>query len=275
MIIKEFIVKELTGDYGSGECTHFTLTKKGWNTISVINKLARILGVRPERFGYAGLKDKNALTSQRVSAWRIPASKLSKIRINNVQLSDFEENKEKIRIGSHKGNYFKIRIKELKVVKEPINVPNLFGEQRFNGTEVLGELLVKGEYDEIINKLRNNENGSYERVALKYANKGALNALRRINKRIRVLWVNAYQSSEWNKNIDLSKKTMRLKPIKEIKGMPELGSFPGYERETIMRVWDYKVNNETITFKLGKGSYATTLIKFVTNTPQKLKIRSN
>ncbi len=235
-----FVVNELPGDYGKGECTHFTLTKREWNTLDALSAIAKALGVRKERFGFAGLKDRNAITSQRISAWRIPAERLKKISLPGIKLSDFKEGLEKIRVGSHNGNKFKITIlgASLKDIKEPKNVPNLFGPQRFGGNEEMGEKIVKGSLP--------------------------LRELKKFDKRLIVLWINAWQAREWNKHIDLSLKTQPL-PSCTVEG---LGKFEGGERETVMNVMDFKAKRikggVRLSFALPKGSYATTLIKFLT-----------
>ena len=90
-----------------------------------------------------------------------------------------------------------------------------------------------------------------------------LGAIKCFDKRIRVLWVNAFQAKEWNDNIDVSKKTQSLKHYPLIPEMPELGVFPGAKRRTVMEVKDFKVRGKVIEFTLPKGSYATVLINFL------------
>ncbi len=233
-----FVVKEIKGDYKSGECLHFTLKKVNWNTLDVLSLLAKKLNVSLNRFGYAGLKDKNAITYQRISAWRIPKDKILKIKLPNVEFFDFEENKERIHLGSHKGNEFEITILCVKDVGMPSKIPNLFGEQRFGGNEILGERLVKGE---------------------------RLNA----DKRLKRLWVNAYQSKLWNEEVmklissNSKKEKLSLKPFH----VPGLGDFPGGERDVYMKVYYFKKeileNGVKIKFALPPGSYATTFLKFL------------
>ena len=58
------------------EYVHFTLVKRDWNEAQIIQRIARSCGISRKRFSYAGTKDKRALTSQRVSAWKIPPETL-------------------------------------------------------------------------------------------------------------------------------------------------------------------------------------------------------
>lgn len=266
-----FVVDELAGDYASGDCVHFTLKKVNWTTIDAVNELARSLNVNVSRFGYAGLKDKNAVTTQRVSAWRVPVARLEKVKIEGIDLFDFKPNKERIRIGTHVGNMFTITLLgvDFNKLREPVNVPNLFGFQRFGGSELLGKALVDGDYKGAVSLM---SGGNYERVVFSYLRKNPddyLGALRTVDKRIRVLWVNAWQAFLWNKNIDTSVPVQDLKSFDIISGMPELGVFNGSSRATIIKVTDYKVTDlgygVKLEFKLDRGSYATTLIDFVTS----------
>jgi len=265
-----FRVDEIQGDYDPGEHTHFTLWKKGWNTLDAIKVIAKKLRVSVDRFGIAGLKDRNAITTQRVSAWRVPKKRLEKLIIKDLKINDIREGFEKISLGSHKGNKFRITLHDVKKLKKPDKVPNLFGYQRFKGTELLGKKLLERDWKGIIELFKSNP-GSYERKALAYyrKTKDALRAIKQVDKRIRVLWVNAWQAWLWNKELNTNKVVQEIKPFPMIPEMPELGRFPGGKRETIMQVKGYKtkkiVNGFEVSFTLPTGSYATVLIEFITS----------
>jgi tRNA(Glu) U13 pseudouridine synthase TruD len=261
-----FKVNEIPGEYGLGEHTHFTLWKKGWTTLDAIKAIAKILGVTSDRFGYAGLKDKNAITTQRISAWRVPKARLEKLEIKNIRISKIKQGLEKIRIGTHKGNKFVIRLEgiSLKQLKKPRRVPNLFGPQRFGGTELLGKKMLERDWKGLVRLLR-------EHVVKNYLRKRPgdyLGAIKRVDKKLRVFWVNAWQAWQWNKNLDTSKKTQDLISYQPIPEMPELGRFPGPGRKTIMQVKNYKTSTYkdgvTLEFTLATGCYATVLIDFLT-----------
>ncbi|MFA5406445.1 MAG: tRNA pseudouridine(13) synthase TruD [Candidatus Nanoarchaeia archaeon] len=263
-----FVVNEIPGDYKQGDCTHFTLWKKGWNTLDAIRIIAKQLRVGVERFGYAGLKDRDAITTQRVSAWRVPIIRLKQLSINNLQLSDFIEQKERIKIGSHKGNKFEIILEGISKLRKPVNVPNLFGPQRFGGNELLGKLLLEGKWEEITKQ-------ADERVINDYLRQKPgdyLGAVRAIDKRIRFLWVNAWQAYQWNNELDITIDKQELKDYSMIKEMPELGTFKGGLRITKLTPSDYKAvkikDGFKVSFGLPKGSYATTIISYITTVEQ-------
>ena len=57
--------------YPDRNYVEFTLEKRGQDTASVINSLAHITRRNPKMFSYYGTKDKRAVTTQRVTAYRI------------------------------------------------------------------------------------------------------------------------------------------------------------------------------------------------------------
>jgi len=267
-----FIVNEIPGDYKNGDHTHFTLWKKNYNTIDAVRRIAKQLRVSIDRFGFAGLKDRNAITTQRVSAWRVPKKNLEKIKIKDIKITKIKEGLEKITIGSHKANKFKIKLNGLKKrdLIAPEKIPNLFGPQRFNGTELLGRKLIERDWAGLVKLLKSS--GSYEKKVFAYLRERPgdfLGAVKTVDKRIRVLWVNAWQAKQWNDSIDLSKDKQKLNSYKAIPEMPELGIFPGAERNTIIKISDYKIkelaNGVKLEFTLPKGAYATTVIEFITS----------
>ena len=65
-IPEDFIVKERSTIkiLLSGKYIYFLLKKKNWNTLDVIQKLAVIFDISEKKIGFAGSKDKNAVTEQ-------------------------------------------------------------------------------------------------------------------------------------------------------------------------------------------------------------------
>ena len=67
---EDFLVEELPKELPAckeGDYVHFTLEKRNWETIAAVKSIAKSLGVSSNRFGYAGNKDKRAVTRQRVA----------------------------------------------------------------------------------------------------------------------------------------------------------------------------------------------------------------
>ncbi len=145
-----------------GEYTHFTLEKRNWETIGAIREIARALGVSPKRFGYAGTKDKRAITRQRVAAWRVEEERLVEVGIKGIRLYDFARSDSRLSLGDSAGNSFRITVREPRLLGKELEdalnstdkqiaengVPNYFGYQRFGitrpNTHLVGRELVKG-----------------------------------------------------------------------------------------------------------------------------------
>jgi len=77
------------------------------------------------------------------------------------------------------------------------------------------------------------------------------------------LWVNAYQAKLWNESVDMNVEKMKLKSF-VVRG---LGKFPGGERDTVMKVFNFRKeqveDGVKIKFMLLPGSYATTFLRFL------------
>ena len=162
--IEDFVVDELPRDVPcskGGDYLHFTLEKRDMETISAVRKIARCLHVSFKRFGYAGNKDKRAVTRQRVSVWRVKHEDLESIRIHGLRLFDFMNADSRIYLGDSKGNCFLISVRNVAIpgqeaealVRTTIGqaritgVPNYYGYQRFGtirpNTHLVGRKLVK------------------------------------------------------------------------------------------------------------------------------------
>lgn len=143
----DFVVVEDPGFEPSGDGEHdfLLIEKTGTNTAWVARQLARIAGVPSRDVGYAGLKDRHALTRQWFSVRRPnrDGTNWQAAAIEGVQILDVTRNARKLRRGAHRGNRFRIALRaegidataaELQERVADISrrgVPNYYGEQRF------------------------------------------------------------------------------------------------------------------------------------------------
>ncbi len=143
---RDFIVEEipLYDFINSGEHRILKIRKKNLSTFSLINAIRDALKIRDSDIGYAGLKDKYALTYQYVS---VPDKAFLQYKdninnIKNIAIIESSLHSNKLKIGHLKGNKFIIRLKKvnefsfsrLKQEFERIcknGFPNFFGYQRF------------------------------------------------------------------------------------------------------------------------------------------------
>lgn len=157
---REFSVEEVPLYEFSGEGEHIVLKvrKKNLTTWGMLDILSNTFGIAKREFGYAGLKDKHAVTIQYIS---IPKSALKEAEVfehPQIKILDTFIHNNKIRVGHLKGNRFWMRFKKVdgaqkekieSVIKwiEDNGMPNYFGVQRFgsSGQNFLeGKAIVDG-----------------------------------------------------------------------------------------------------------------------------------
>lgn len=158
---RDFVVEEipLYPFSGAGEHLVLKIRKRNLSTFELVDILSSHLGIKSREIGYAGLKDKSALTLQHLS---IPAKfgdKLEAFDHPEVKILEQVRHENKIRIGHLKGNRFFIRLKKLSPlnslkiqgVLEEIKrwgIPNYFGYQRFGNdgnNHEIGRKIAHGE----------------------------------------------------------------------------------------------------------------------------------
>ena len=157
-IVTENIDFELSGD---GEHDFLWIEKSGANTAWVSRQLAAHAGVVAKDVGYAGLKDRHAITSQWFSVRR-PSGEgtdWSAFEAEGVRIVKFSRHNKKLRRGAHRSNSFRIALRSSKVdeirdeissrlrIIEKNGIPNYFGEQRFGrsgGNIELAEAIFAG-----------------------------------------------------------------------------------------------------------------------------------
>jgi tRNA pseudouridine13 synthase len=142
---EDFVVVELLGFEPSGAGPHALLTvrKRGANTEWVARELARMAGCKPFEVGFAGLKDRNAVTTQ---AFTVPRGKRAAEEFIGLAGEGYEviaagAHQRKLPRGALEGNRFEITARDLHcdaaALRERLEaiarggVPNYFGPQRF------------------------------------------------------------------------------------------------------------------------------------------------
>ena len=154
----DFRVEEILGFEPSGEGEHAFLwiEKSGANTEWVARQLAQAAGVPAMAVGFAGLKDRHAITRQMFSVQMPgrPDPDWNALAIPGVTILSATRHGRKLKRGAHRGNRFRIRLREVRGARDAVErkleairrrgVPNYFGEQRFGrngGNLALAEAL--------------------------------------------------------------------------------------------------------------------------------------
>ena len=153
---EHFVVDELPlyEPSGSGEHWYALLRKRRLTTPELVRRVAKLAGIRERDIGYAGLKDKHAVTSQWLSlpaqalapeSWQLP---------EEIELLGVSKHNNKLRSGHLRANRFSITLTDLPPGGESrardilaeltrLGLPNYFGEQRFgHGGQNLAEALT-------------------------------------------------------------------------------------------------------------------------------------
>lgn len=208
---EDFIVNEITTikPEERGNYTYFWLTKKDYTTIKALQLLAAQLYIQLKHLGFAGNKDKHAVTTQLCSAFRISKARLERVNLTDIAISFYGYGSKPISLGDLEGNSFTITIRDLSPVDTARLVPhkdnfimvNYFDEQRFSKNNVdIGRALVKKEFRAASNLIAA---GTGDYNILVNSNLSAhpsdfIGALREVPKKILTLFINAYQSWLWN-----------------------------------------------------------------------------
>jgi len=140
---EDFEVHELLDfDFsGDGEHDYLHVEKTGANTEWVTRQLASHAQVPARDVGYAGLKDRHAVTRQWLSVPRWHSPDWERLDVEGVRLLEVQRHNRKLRRGAHRQNRFRIVLRgdhgEAAGIDERLQsiaatgVPNYFGEQRF------------------------------------------------------------------------------------------------------------------------------------------------
>jgi tRNA pseudouridine13 synthase len=170
---EDFIVDEipLYEAAGDGEHLYLLIEKERRTTTDVVRRLANIFRVRQSDVGYAGMKDKHAVTRQHFSVYLPDRSNddrgIEQVDFAGIKVIWARRHANKLRRGHLAGNRFDIRIRQVpddavwharQVVDAlcRLGVPNYLGRQRFGNRQDnhhIGRLLLLGQWSAAIDML--------------------------------------------------------------------------------------------------------------------------
>ena len=301
---EDFIVGEVPAREWSRDGPYLVLkvTKRNRNSEDVAAQVAKAFGKPRKAVGYAGSKDRHAVTSQFMSVRGGSAKHLDNISIDNVSLEAVGRTKEPISLGDLEGNSFRITVRDLE--KKPHHrelVPNLFGEQRFgrNNADV-GRAILQRDFAEAC--VLTDDQRVFD--FLERSPGDHVSALRQLPRKQLMMYVHAYQSLLFNKKLrelvkespleDLERVSLPLvgfdteddiydslleadglsKRSFVIKELPD-ATCEGTSREAVIRVEDLVIGDLeedelnpgrkkcVVSFSLSKGSYATVVLDYL------------
>ncbi|MCD4800378.1 MAG: tRNA pseudouridine(13) synthase TruD [Methanococcoides sp.] len=170
-------LRQQTEDFGVIEITNreegtegkyliVELTKRNWETHHLIRDLTRILRISQKRIGFAGTKDKRAVTTQKISIYDVDEEEVQNVHLKDTELKILGRSNKGLELGNLTGNEFIITVRDIDTdknelesrlsqttasIKEQGGVPNFFGIQRFGAlrpiTHVVGESIVRNDIE--------------------------------------------------------------------------------------------------------------------------------
>jgi tRNA pseudouridine13 synthase len=158
---EDFEVEELSSLEleGEGHHTYLWVEKRGRNTADVALDLAEAARVALKEVGYAGLKDKHAITRQWFSVLHLDPQAALDLELPGVRVLRAELGQRRLRAGMLDGNRFWLTVRNVAAGQgaavaerlreiERRGMPNRFGLQRFGGggrNIALGLAVLQGE----------------------------------------------------------------------------------------------------------------------------------
>lgn len=204
---EDFIVKEISTVQldTTGKYSYFWMKKKNYNTLQAVQQIAEMLKIPSKKIGYAGNKDKKAVTEQMISVEGAPKERIALLKMKDITLKYKGSGDTRICLGDLEGNSFEITVRNIeKKPKLKKKFINYFGEQRFstNNAEI-GKAIIMKDFKKAV-KLILQGTGRAEEKMREYLAKNTNNyvgALKTINKKILILYIHAYQSLLWNRAV--------------------------------------------------------------------------
>jgi len=151
------------GDYAVAK-----VWSRNWETNRLIQKLASELGISRNDIAFSGTKDKRAITIQWMS-FKADAERLDDIELKDVKITDTMTSHRSLHLGIHRGNDFRIVIRNMdvddeqakeiadstgQIIMEKGGFPNWFGIQRFGAlrpiTHEVGRYIVRSDYEKAV-----------------------------------------------------------------------------------------------------------------------------
>ncbi len=217
-IPEDFVVNELNNlvTDANGKYSYYFLKKKNYNTLDAMQRIADKLHINTKDIGFAGNKDRNAVTRQIISFRKTDKRKIEEIEdlnLKDISVLHVGDGNEKVSLGFNKGNEFFITIRnlskeEIEKIKNLENkgvfMPNYFGEQRFSkNNHLIGKAIVKRDFEkaiELILESNSDFNQDIENHLMNNKN-DFVGALKKVPFKLLKFYIHSYQSFVFNKAI--------------------------------------------------------------------------
>ncbi len=190
---EDFIVREVYDvPMPGGNYTYFVLKKKNYTTERAIQAISKKVNIPRRNFGYAGTKDKHAITIQLCSV----KGNISDMVLKDIEVKIVGKGKEPISLGDLVGNEFEITVRDIEKKPEPVTwIMNYFDEQRFSENNVeVGRCMIKGDFQKAAKLIRHRSVQSH----IEDFPNDHVGAIKTLPFKIQKIYIAAYQSYLWN-----------------------------------------------------------------------------
>ncbi|MDA1197163.1 MAG: tRNA pseudouridine(13) synthase TruD [Nanoarchaeota archaeon] len=303
---EDFKVTELAcwskDELKGGEYTYCLMEKRNLGTLEAISQIASQLKIQSKNIGFAGNKDKKAVTSQYISV----KGDVTDLSFGDITVTVIGKSDMPIHLGYLEGNAFEIVVRDVlqieeakKKMKTPFVIPNLFGQQRFSTNNAsVGKALITGDFKEAV-RLVLEQKGHVQDALQDHLHSSptdVVGALRRVPGKLLMLYVHAYQSLLFNELVGVVEKDGELpligfgteldefspaieKAVEAImdregitfrnfvvRALPEISS-EGTTRKAFVEIADFTMEmvdeDALLKFTLPKNSYATVVVEYL------------
>ena len=162
---EDFLVEEVSVYPKPSKGKHVVarIESKNWETNKLIENLARVIKTSPKAIGYAGIKDKRAVSIQLMS-FASPLQRILNAGLRDVKIEPLYITNKPLMRGMLYGNKFNTWIRNvenvssfykiLKEIEEYGGFPNFFGVQRFGIarpiTHIVGKYLIENDIEKAV-----------------------------------------------------------------------------------------------------------------------------
>ncbi len=169
---EDFVVEEIPEElpfHDDGRFLVVRVTSRNWETNRLVRALARRMGISRRRIGFAGTKDKRAVTTQWMTFADVEAETARLVRLSDVRLEPLGRSRRSLTVGHLLGNRFDLRLRDVPLTRQEASsrmqavsrelraaggFPNFFGPQRFGEvrpvTHLVGRALVQGDVERAV-----------------------------------------------------------------------------------------------------------------------------
>ncbi|MCK4650140.1 tRNA pseudouridine(13) synthase TruD [Candidatus Pacearchaeota archaeon] len=276
-ISQEFVQPKINLQLEAHDFLWCELEKKNIDHFTAIKTIANFLNTNLYAIGYAGTKDKQAHTSQRISIEKPNIEKLQTFQHSNIILKNFKWNKRKIKMGYLDANHFKITLRDIdkkdaikitNQIKKTTFFPNYFGPQRFgiNQSNIkIGKAILKRNFQKAIQLIQEDKGLPTTNHRVPTA------ALKHLPKKMLLMYIHAVQSKIFNdiitqalkENLNLEQKGQQTGILAGYKTRFSQGKLGEIEQEILnqhnLTLEDFNIKE--IPFLRIKGSFRKAITK--------------